>query len=543
MDKIIKAKFNVIAIILIIAFCFAISPITFQNDTFYTIKIGEYISQNGITMQEPFAWHEGLSYTFPHWAYDLMIYFIYHFAGYLGIYISTIIFSSILGLVLYLTANKLNKNSLTAFILSIGAMYCLKDFVAARAQLFTFIFFGLTIFFIEQFLSTKKKRYALGLIIIPIVIANFHSAVFPFYFILFLPYIAEYIIALLPNSYDYTYKIILKMKLALKSKKVGYNEKLKLKLEDIEKQIEKNKTKPKKEPYKIIINKNNNVKYLIIIMIIAMFTGLLTPIGLTPYTYLIKTMEGNTTQNINEHLALVLINNIDFLVILTIFLAILIFTDTKIRLCDFFMILGLLFLSLYTRRQTSMFIIICYYILNRLICDLFNKYDPEGTKKMIKKITEPIGLITVITIIAILVVKIYGPKKQDVYVDENAYPVKASEYILNNLDIENIRLYNAYNYGSYLLFKGIPVFIDSRADLYSPEFNKGVNIFNDFLTIDGLNTSDIESKLDEYKITHLIIYNSSKLKIYIDQREDLYKKIYPDNFDNKDKSFSIYERI
>lgn len=52
-DKKIKLKFNIIAIISIIIFAFAISPKTLQNDTFYTIEIGEYILENGITMRRP----------------------------------------------------------------------------------------------------------------------------------------------------------------------------------------------------------------------------------------------------------------------------------------------------------------------------------------------------------------------------------------------------------------------------------------------------------------------------------------------------------
>lgn len=168
---------------------------------------------------------------------------------------------------------------------------------------------------------------------------------------------------------------------------------------------------------------------------------------------------------------------------------------------------------------------------------MFEKYDPEGTDKMIKKIVKPIGLITLITIILIFVVRIYSPKMNDEFINKSSYPVEASKYILKNLDFKKIRLYNEYNYGSYLLFKEIPVFIDSRADLYSPEFNKGVNIFNDFLNLSGLNISDVEEKLDEYKITHLIMYNSSKLKIYIEQNLDKYKQIYSDQY------FVIYERI
>lgn len=47
MDKV-KLKFHILAVICIVIFCIAISPKELQNDTFYTIKIGEYITENGI---------------------------------------------------------------------------------------------------------------------------------------------------------------------------------------------------------------------------------------------------------------------------------------------------------------------------------------------------------------------------------------------------------------------------------------------------------------------------------------------------------------
>ena len=65
------------AIILIAIFCFAITPVTMQNDTYYTIKVGEHIKNYGVDMKEPFSWHENLIYTYPHWLYDLISYLIY----------------------------------------------------------------------------------------------------------------------------------------------------------------------------------------------------------------------------------------------------------------------------------------------------------------------------------------------------------------------------------------------------------------------------------------------------------------------------------
>ena len=62
-------------------------------------------------------------------------------------------------------------------------------------------------------------------------------------------------------------------------------------------------------------------------------------------------------------------------------------------------------------------------------------------------------------------------KLNDDYVETKVYPVDATEYILNNLEVNDMRIYNSFNFGSYLEFKGIPVFIDSRSGIYTEEFN------------------------------------------------------------------------
>ena len=84
------------------------------------------------------------------------------------------------------------------------------------------------------------------------------------------------------------------------------------------------------------------------------------------------------------------------------------------------------------------------------------------------------------------------------------------------------------------MYKGIPVFIDSRADLYAPEFNGGQDIFSDFLNINNIGTY-YEDKFNEYDITHVILYKNAKLNMFI-SRNDKYKLLYEDD------SFVIYER-
>ena len=292
----------------------------------------------------------------------------------------------------------------------------------------------------------------------------------------------------------------------------------------------------KEEPYKIRMKLNKNVKWLILVMAICGLTGFLTPLGTTPYTYLVKTMEGNTVNNINEHLPLTLINNIPIMCTIIIVLSLLIFTKVKIRLSDLFMIGGLTFLMFSSKRQSTMFVLIGSIILNRMFTEAIKIYSKENMERMFKNIVCILGIA--ISVVAIFQgAKFIDKKKDNSYVNEASYPVDAANWILENLDINNIKLFNEYNYGSYLLYRGIPVFIDSRADLYAPEFNGKKDIFMDFI-----NTSNLGKfygkTFEEYVITHVILYKNAKIRMIIDETEpEKYNKIY------SDKYFVIYEVV
>ena len=559
MEKKTKIKFNVLAIFAIILFSFVLTPKTLQNDTYYTIAIGEHILENGIDMQDPFSWHEDLPYTYPHWLYDVATYMVYEageavgIGGFTAIYITTAILSITLGIVVYYALNKVCKNQLVSFFITLAVMYLLKSFICARAQLVTYILFALTVLFIEQFIETKKKRYVVYLIIIPILIANIHSAVWPFYFVLYLPYVVEYILAVLTQSNLY-YKIAIKSnknkvkKLTLKNKSKEEIDKVTQKIEELQKQSEEAETKSRnrrEHPYKIILKKENCVKYLIILMIVCAFTGLLTPLGDTPYTYLPKTMQGNTMENISEHLPLTLINDLKTMTVIVLFLLILIFTDTRIKLRDLFMITGLVLMAFMSRRQVSLFVLIGSFIFAKLLVALIDKYDKGGTEQAINAITSIWGKIITILLTILVCFTIYREKVNSPIVSTSSYPVEAANYILENIDIENMRIFNEYNYGSYLLYRGIPVFIDSRADLYTPEFNgtknedgeyEGRDIFTDYINTTNISTY-YENIFNKYEITHVLIRKNTKLNMFLSRDDEHYIELYSDD------NFVFYERV
>ncbi|MGN1299127.1 MAG: hypothetical protein ACI4UE_03995 [Candidatus Scatovivens sp.] len=537
-----KILFELLALILFIILAIAITPKEFQNDTFYTIKCGEYIFQNGILnlTQDPFSWIE-LPYTFPHWLYDLGIFAIFSKFVYEGIYISTIVLATILGLFIYKTCEIRSKNKVVSLILALLATYAMNPYITARAQLVTFILFLFELYSIEKLIETNKKRYLIYLILIPLLITQLHCAVFPMFFVLALPYIAEYILVWISDLYifDKLIKLIFKI-LRNISKDEVKKEKYEIKLKKIDEIIEKSKIEKQEKrnnPYKIKRSKNKIIVYLLITVIIASVTGLINPTGTGAYTYIIKTYKGNTTFSINEHLPLTLINNKEFSIALIAFILILLLSDLKIRLSDFFMLAGLTYLSFKSARQISLFIIMCTPILAKLVSELVDKIDEDFSKKFFKFSTSTAGII-----IIILLMTIYGEKKYknisgQAFVNSASYPIEASEWIKENLDLDNLKLYNEYNYGSYLLLQGIPVFIDSRCDLYTPQFNgdDNLDVFSDALSVPDLNES-YEKIFNKYGINYAILYSNNKACKLID-KDNNYSKIYEDDY------FVIYEKL
>lgn len=491
-----KIKNNYILVICLIIFSISLTTKTLQNDTFYSIAIGKHISECGIDNADAFSWHN-LAYTYPHWLYDLGISVLYNLAGMNGIYLSTIILSCILGITIYFVGRKITKNEITSFVSTIATMVILRAFITARAQLVTFILFTLQVLFIELFIQsdTNKSKVlnVIALFAIGVFIANIHTAVWPFFFVLFMPYIGEYIVSVLVP-------------------------------EKIETILER-----------IVLSRNNNQKFLILVMIICIFSGLLTPIGDAPYTYLYKTLIGNSTTYIQEHLPMVLSENIYAMIIFAIYFALLIFTKIKIRLKDMFMTIGLMILSLFSLRQFSIFVLIGGLSINLMFSNWWNEKSPQDYEFVLKKLTTKTGTIFIIiaTILYSLIFFIYNGNRP--YIDEILYPKKATKWLKQNLDVENIKLYNEYDFGSYLLYEGVPVFIDSRADLYTPEFNEGQDVFSDFFATSGL-TVHYEDTFEKYNITHIMIYNDSMLSVFLSKDEN-YKAIYVD------ECVIIYERL
>ncbi|MBR2289874.1 MAG: hypothetical protein IJ867_04575 [Clostridia bacterium] len=548
-DKATNIIFDGLAVICIIIIAIAITPKALQNDTFYNIKCGEYILKNGIfhLNKDPFSWHN-LPYTWPHWLYDLLTYVVYHIAGShwgLGFYIVTTALTAVLGMALYKTSLKLTKNNkVVSLIATLFAIYLMKPYIAARAQLVTFILFVLEIYFIEKLLETDKKRYGFALLLIALLIVELHCAVFPMFFVFSAPYVAEFVFLWLQDL-DLDERVfrgilrILKRFSLSDTKKARYTELIEKSKKNVEARKIK-REKRRKNPYKVVIARNKAQTTLIIFLLIAGFLGFLNPAGTGAYTYTLRIYQGNTTNSINEHLPLTLIDNKGYSIMLAITLTILVLVDIKVRLSDLLMFAGTLYLSLKSRRQVSLELIMGMPILAKFIASFFEKYDDKLCKILKDLATTIVGMILVVTCVTLIGNDLYQEKKDEQYVEPTSYPVEATKFLYqymeeNNIALEDLHLYNEYNYGSYLLLQGIPVFIDSRCDLYTPEFNGNQDIFTDALAVPSLN-SNYQEIFDRYDVRHVILYSNDDVNHNLHQDAG-YQELYNDG------SFTIYKRV
>lgn len=455
---------------------------TFQNDTYSAIKIGDYILHHGIDFVEHFNFNQ-LFYHNARWLFNVIIAFIYNKFDFFGIYIFTILNSIALGLIIFNTLLKRNKNIIISFLITILVIGFSCNALTARAQIVSYILLFLEVIFIEKLIKSNKKRNIIALLILSVLIANIHTTIWPMVLILFLPYFAEYIV----------FKII-------------------------------------KKP-KVLYSETKSIKLLIITFVIISLSGLLTPLGFLPYTYMLKTMYGFSTVFINELKRVNVFFDVSMLILTIVYIYLFIYIRKKIKISDIFMVLGLFIMAIMASRNKFFFIIIGSISLSRLMMDNMGKNKKYLDYLCKSNIMKVIIIFPVLIMISAFFLKNIYKKP---YVDENMYPVKASDYIIKNLDLDNLRIYNDFDYGSYLEFRGIKVFLDSRSEVYCKEFNN-TSILEDWYNISYLKVN-YKFVFEKYNFNYILLYRGEMLNNYLSLDSD-YELVYGDN------NFVLYKKV
>ena len=412
------------------------------------------------------------------------MYLLYHAWGFGGIYVFVLIMSGAIAAVFFHNLLK-EKNNL------ILVMHLSASVFAARNQIFSFLIFELEIYGLIGLLEQGKKRYFWFLILVAFLLVLFHDTLYLLYFLLAMPYLGDFILS-----------------------KLFHIEKL----------------------HKFENSNLKNIKYLIILLVLAVPIGFCTPIFASTYTNLINCMNGVSATFISELKPVNIIQDMNLLTITFLVIGMIGFTKTKFKIKDILFVLGLLLFAMMAGRNVYfLYLIGLIYFTNMLTACM----DTYIGKEKVDAFWEMIGsskFVIVITVcfISIISVKnlIYQLVKE--YVNDIHYPKQATEWILKNVDCENMRIWTHFNWGSYLELNGIKVFLDSRSGMYTEQENKGCSVLSDWLLVED-GSSDYQEIFEKYQISHILVENSSKLNRSLSE-DNQYQVIYQDNL------YVLYEK-
>jgi hypothetical protein len=105
--------------------------------------------------------------------------------------------------------------------------------------------------------------------------------------------------------------------------------------------------------------------------------------------------------------------------------------------------------------------------------------------------------------------------------DEAISPVSAVAHVPAQLAAKPV--FNAYNFGGYLIFKGVKPFIDGRADMYGDAFVKR------YAAINNGDPASVEAALKQYGFAWVITQPREGIIKYL-QGKPGWKRIYADKY-------------
>lgn len=467
MDKYSNHIFNFFFVLcLFIAFIYGIS-FKIMNDGFWHIKVGEYIVKNKtIPYYDIFSWYgtaKHLKWTSHEWLFGIISYLVYSIHGFLSAAIFMGILNTLIALMLYKLLKIRCKNKWISLICmsSYIVMFGSETSLAYRPIVVSLLLILVTCILLE------KGKYIAALLVVILGI-NIHGGVYPIYIIVF--------------AYYTLFK---------------------------------------------------NYKYFI-----AVLGGIfVNPYIYGIYLYTIRSMNEMNLQKqyINEW-KITQIYDLKVSLIIIIFI-VLVYALGKVKLKDILFSGSFIILALSSVRQIVFLPILALPIICPYIKPALNEFMRRYVIKnrTLKYIELRISffrgdLIKNVVIIALELILII-PNVVYCYnffkdgtpifkIRDSDCPVYAVDYINKHPEIKYSHLLSHYNDSQYLIFRGIPTFVDSRADLFLPSFNKNTNAFYDFMHsfIDLYNPQDL---INKYKIKYILVKKSYSIYDIIRDYENL----------------------
>lgn len=438
-----------------------------EPDYYWHITAGKYmVTHHEILQHDVFSWIASGKYWMSHeWLFEVFLYGLKTIFGKFHVFIYCFFTVTLLGLFLFFTNLKSYLKNIPFALLWITFFILAFFTISCRPHLLSFFFLAITIYLLRDLFYHPQSKKIYGLPLLSVLWANIHGGSSNLPYLLCLLFI-------FCGLFQFRFS----------------------KLEAVR------------------IQRKQLITY-VVVMLLCILAICINPHGIKMVTYPYQNMSDSLMLTTIAEWQPTNLNNLShysYIVFVVFVFMTLIFSDKKIRLLDFILFLFALYLGFksirfwfYAYIISSFFIF--YYVKRR-------KQDP---------FTVPLISLIAVGFLSFFVTQFdYTSRLQQTSLSTKAIQVLKKE--------QPNRLYNEYDYGGYLIHEGILVFMDGRADLYSP-YN-----YKDYQDISRL-AYNFTSLIEKYDFDYFVLKRKTGLSSFL-ANNSTYEQVF------KDKSTVIYKK-
>ena len=168
-------------------------PQVLNNDIWFLLNAGRYVTQSGIPHIEPFTMHENLHFVMQQWLSAVVFWQIYQHFGADGLFMLVTAIGAITLYVFYRLCMLVSSGNFQISAMGTAILGCIVSplFFVTRPQIFSTLFLLLEVFLLEKYCRTGKKGCMVLLPLLSLVLINMHAAIWLMSIIVLLPFFAD----------------------------------------------------------------------------------------------------------------------------------------------------------------------------------------------------------------------------------------------------------------------------------------------------------------------------------------------------------------
>lgn len=461
--------------VLILGIFYIMTKGTFDPDMWWHLKTGEWIVQQGIPKTDPFSWtFQGSPWITHEWLSEVFLWGCFHLGGLPFLILSAAAVGMLVSALLY---RQLPGKSYLKICLVMAAMSVIAPFWSPRPLIFT-------LFLLLIFLETLRK-VRLG------KSSSLRLFIFPILMILWVNLHGGYLVGIALTGYylaaDFLQKVFFRRIF----------------------------------PEKYFLRLSQALGF-------SLGASLFNPNGWKLWIYPFQTLFSKSMQayiaewqSPDFHTPLFLLYG-GF--VLFSLLGLILNRRSKTDFSELLLYFGFLAMSFISARHIPIFIIIAVKPTFENWHEFLNSFqgDPACSSREL-----PISagrnyfhwLLVTAGVVGYFVYAAHVFSQNDAKIAK-VYPVKAVEFLKQN-QLDETKLFNVYGWGGYLIWKGIPPFIDGRADVYGDQF------MEDYVAVQRL-TEKWSEVLERYKVDYLLLEKESPAAVFF-RESPAWKSVYQDS--------------